>query len=241
MPCDSFADFLNAEGVFSLTGERRYDWADEDARIHRSTTGVFKADAGFEHHAAVEVSWFGARDFCRWRGRRLPSEAEWEKAARGEDQRAYPLGWEPPTPERAIFGHGYNATEGGDPALPATAATSGGSPGKSEAVDFEHPSTVPGTGARTTEKALPLRSAWSCVGPATTIRSPRCRSACFARTTGAAPPRATATSGFAGRPGKTWRGSPVEQRRRGARGERSCRLYSSHGLCLTGGGSQIRS
>jgi formylglycine-generating enzyme required for sulfatase activity len=75
VPCNSFADFLNAEGVFSLTGERRYDWADEDARIHRSTTGVFKADVGFEHHAAVEVSWFGARDFCRWRGRRLPSEA----------------------------------------------------------------------------------------------------------------------------------------------------------------------
>ena len=241
MPCDSFADFLDAEGVFSLTGERRYDWADEDARIHRSTTGVFKADVGFEHHAAVEV-------LLVRRAGLLPLErpVAAERGGVGEGgarrgQRPYPLGWEPPTPERAIFGHGYNATEGGDTALPATAATSGGSPGKSEAVDFEHPSTVPGTGARTTEKALPLRSAWSCVGPATTIRSPRCPSACFARTTGAAPPRATATSGFAARPRKTWRRSRVEQRRRGARHERSCRLYSSHGLCLTGGGSQIRS
>ena len=109
-----FADFLNAQGLVSPTGERRYDWDDADARIHRSASGVFKADAGFERHPAVEVSWFGARDFCRWRGRRLPSEAEWEKAARGDDERPYPWGPEPPTPERAVFGRGYNATEAGD-------------------------------------------------------------------------------------------------------------------------------
>ena len=98
MPCNSFADFLNAEGVFSLTGERRYDWADEDARIHRSTTGVFKADVGFEHHAAVEVSWFGARDFCRWRGRWLPSEAEWRR--RREARTSAHIPWAGSRPRR---------------------------------------------------------------------------------------------------------------------------------------------
>jgi formylglycine-generating enzyme required for sulfatase activity len=120
-----FAAFLNATAGarFTTTGERRFDWDDEDVRIHASGV-VWRADAGFENHPAVEVSWFGARDYCAWRGRRLPTEAEWEKAARGVDRRRYPWGMAPPTASRAVFGRPYNATE---PATtrPAGASSSG--------------------------------------------------------------------------------------------------------------------
>jgi formylglycine-generating enzyme required for sulfatase activity len=74
---------------------------------------------------ALYVTWSEASDFCHAHWKRLPTEAEWEKAARGESGNLFPWGQRPPTPALAMFGQ-YHVHE-----IPIVAPVDSGEEGRS--------------------------------------------------------------------------------------------------------------
>lgn len=93
--------------------------------IDRVTTVDALSPDALARWPALYVTWAEASEFCGSQGKRLPTEAEWEKAARGDRANLFPWGPQPPTPALAMFGQFHMHD------IPIVAPVDGGANGQS--------------------------------------------------------------------------------------------------------------
>ncbi len=105
-----YAEFIRVKGDTGPKGEMYLDTYDEDTRIMNLKDKGWTVFPTQENFPAGEMAWAGAAAYCKWKEKRLPSEAEWEKAARGKDGRLYPWGNQKPSKELAFLSEFRNET-----------------------------------------------------------------------------------------------------------------------------------
>jgi formylglycine-generating enzyme required for sulfatase activity len=87
-----------------LDGRRLADLLPPHAGIALGADGGFFARPGREREPASQITWDGASLYCKGRGKRLPTEAEWELAARGRTARRFPWGEREPGCDEVVWG-----------------------------------------------------------------------------------------------------------------------------------------
>jgi serine/threonine-protein kinase len=92
------------------TGHRLPHWSSIFAKKYNWDESRKAPPHGKENHPIVLVSWGDAVAYCEWAGLQLPTEAEWEKAARGIDGRSYPWGDQEPTERLCNFNDNERGT-----------------------------------------------------------------------------------------------------------------------------------
>ena len=129
---EEFAAWLNATPGVSVQDERLVRLAGvtladlypmyqpfSGLRFDKATRR-FVVPSEFRRHPVSQVSWYGASTYCQQHGQTLPTEAQWEYAARGSEGRRYPWGFNAPSCEGTVFGR--------DATLPCASAERGPQP-----------------------------------------------------------------------------------------------------------------
>jgi formylglycine-generating enzyme required for sulfatase activity len=92
---------------YEVTFKDFEEYLDTNPDQHPTITGWYdrKARPDMTHKPIFGLQWKRCKKYCEWKNKRLPTEAEWERVAKGQENRAYPWGDEPPDDHRANFGN----------------------------------------------------------------------------------------------------------------------------------------